>query len=376
MFIRSVGRLHNRGSDALEAYHQAHREKTDRLIKILSDMVGVVNSPRKASEQMDMIRNILGDDAEAIAEECYLGYAGNNYLPFLPKLYKSQRRNFFRCLEIFNPKSTSSDKGLEEAIIFLLKHQSSRAERLKIIMFASLTDAFGLRNYDEEKILDLSWIPPKWWKMVTGTANRDLEVDSVDRRYFEICLFSCVMLELKSGDLFIEGSDKFDDYRKQLISWEEYRESVETYCQQVGLPTKEAEFVSNLKERLTSTIISVDSSFPQNEYVSIKNGEPVVRKHPKRETPEGLSLIKRLLEQNLPQCNIIDVLSDTEHWLNWTRHFRPVSGYESRLDFPQPRYITTTFCYAHFVRWFTKNRKPQKPLQSGSSANRSIVRKL
>jgi hypothetical protein len=34
---------------------------------------------------MDMIRNILGDE-KAIAEECeaYLGYAGNNYLPFLP----------------------------------------------------------------------------------------------------------------------------------------------------------------------------------------------------------------------------------------------------------------------------------------------------
>ena len=48
--------------------------------------------------------------------------------------------------------------------------------------------------------------------MVTGTANPNAIVDSVDRRYFEICLFSCVMLELKSGDLFIEGSDKFGDY--------------------------------------------------------------------------------------------------------------------------------------------------------------------
>ncbi len=113
MFIRSVGRLHNHGHDALEAYHQAHREKTDRLIEILFRMVGVVNSPQQAEEQMDMMRNILGDDVEAIAEECeaYLGYAGNNYLPFLPKLYKSQRRNFFRCLEIFQPKSTAKPKA-------------------------------------------------------------------------------------------------------------------------------------------------------------------------------------------------------------------------------------------------------------------------
>ena len=51
MFIRSVGRLHNHGHDALQAYHQAHREKTDRLIEILSRMVGVVNSPQKSEEQ-------------------------------------------------------------------------------------------------------------------------------------------------------------------------------------------------------------------------------------------------------------------------------------------------------------------------------------
>jgi len=30
------------------------------------------------------------------------------------------------------------------------------------------------------------------------------------------------MLELKSGDLFIEGSEKYGDYREQLISWDEY----------------------------------------------------------------------------------------------------------------------------------------------------------
>ena len=41
----------------------------------------------------------------------------------------------------------------------------------------------------------------------------------------------------------------------------------------------------------------------------------------------------------------MDVLSDTEHWLNWTRYFHPVSGYESKLDDPQKRYIITAFCY-------------------------------
>ena len=36
-------------------------------------------------------------------------------------------------------------------------------------------------------------------------------------RYFELCVFSNVMLELKSGDLCVPGSDRFSDYRKELV---------------------------------------------------------------------------------------------------------------------------------------------------------------
>ena len=265
---------------------------------------------------------------------------------------------------MLQPKSTSSDKTLEEAIHFLLQHRDCRAKHLEVTVVDK--ESGESRRGDSAslsfRLLDLSWIPPKWWKMVTGTTKRDLPVEKVDRRYFEICLFSCVMLELKSGDLFIEGSEKYGDYTTQLISWEEYQASISTYCEQTGFSMDADEFVTNLKTWLTSTVLSVDASFPANESVLIENGKPIIKRLTKRERPKGLDQILELLEQRIPVCNITDVLSDTEHWLNWTQHFHPVSGYETKLSSPQQRYITTTFSYAHFVRWFTKNRKPQKPL--------------
>ncbi|MHC1699024.1 MAG: hypothetical protein AB9919_13385 [Geobacteraceae bacterium] len=39
-----------------------------------------------------------------------------------------------------------------------------------------------------------------------------------NRHYFEMCVFSHLMVELKSGDLCIPGSNHFADYRAQLIS--------------------------------------------------------------------------------------------------------------------------------------------------------------
>jgi hypothetical protein len=38
-------------------------------------------------------------------------------------------------------------------------------------------------------------------------------VEEVNRRHFEVSLFSQIMWVLKSGDLYIEGSGKYADYR-------------------------------------------------------------------------------------------------------------------------------------------------------------------
>ncbi|MFE9080799.1 Tn3 family transposase [Bacillus mobilis] len=38
-------------------------------------------------------------------------------------------------------------------------------------------------------------------------------------------------------------------------------------------------------------------------------------------------------------------MSDTEYWLNWTRLFGPISGYDAKIVKPSQRYLTTAFCY-------------------------------
>lgn len=58
-----------------------------------------------------------------------------------------------------------------------------------------------------------------------------------------------------------------------------------------------------------------------------------------------MKLIESLLKERLQPINILDILTDTELWLNWTRFFHPISGYEAKIDQPIARYLTTTFCY-------------------------------
>jgi hypothetical protein len=220
-----------------------------------------------------------------------------------------------------------------------LRHRDARAARLPVTG----------NEPGVEKTLDLSWIPPRWWKAVTGIGQRDLPITEVNRKYLELCMLSCTMVELKSGDLCVAGSERFGDYRDQLVTWEEYAHNRDTYCQQVGIDSDPARFVSALQTQLTNKICATDLAFPTNTTLTIKGGEPIVRRLKKQPEPVGLAKIDQLLNERMPECNIVDILTDTQHWLNWTDAFGPLSGFESRLASPQQRYVTTTFCYGCYL---------------------------
>jgi len=57
----------------------------------------------------------------------------------------------------------------------------------------------------------------------------DKAVLTVDRRYLELCVLSCAMIEIKSGDLCMAGSERFSDCRDRLVPWDEYERQIATY---------------------------------------------------------------------------------------------------------------------------------------------------
>jgi hypothetical protein len=99
-----------------------------------------------------------------------------------------------------------------------------------------------------DEALDLAWVTDKWWRLVTGKEKRGAEITEVNRRWFELCVYTQVALDLKSGDLVIAGSDRFSDYRDQFVSDEEYRTGVNRYCEYLGVSAQGEVFVTELRE--------------------------------------------------------------------------------------------------------------------------------
>ena len=80
-----------------------------------------------------------------------------------------------------------------------------------------------------------------------------------------------------------------------------------------------------------------DQGFPQNEYLRIENGEPVLSPVRGKADPEGLKAFESRLKERWETIEIRDGLVDTEPGLNGTRFLGPRSGHDAKLDRPRER---------------------------------------
>jgi hypothetical protein len=183
MFIRRMQKLHAQAKEGLEAYRHQHQEQTDALISLLEQIVSGWQASELPEQRLCAIDTLIGQEADTIREQCeaHLGYAGNNYLPFLPALFRNHRKTCLDILAFLRPTSTSTDTARERAITFVLWHRDARASQLPVTG----------SGQDGEAILNVSWVPQRWWKAVTGLYRRDGPVLAVNRKYLELCVTWC-----------------------------------------------------------------------------------------------------------------------------------------------------------------------------------------
>ena len=251
-------------------------------------------------------------------------YNSNNHLPLVWKFYSSHRKALFTLLDLLDLRSTSADESLIVALNFLVNHRSKRGAHLPAD-------------------IELEFISDNWRKLVVET--RDHETVLV-RRQLEVCLFSYLATELKTGDVCVVGSESYADFRAQLLSWDECQQLLDDYATELNIPTTAQAFVQQLKAHLVEVANEVDHCCQDGTQVTISaEGKPVLKRLSAQPMPASVVRLEYNLHKQLPERSILDILCNVEQWVNWTRHFGPLSGSEPKLSEPTERYIFTTFAY-------------------------------
>jgi hypothetical protein len=328
MFLKRVSRIHLKGKEELEQLRERHRTLTESLIGVLAEILQTVDDNQDDGKLAQQLRGLLviHGGTEALRLECdaIAAYSGNNYLPLLWKFYRSHRSALFGMLHLLDIRSTTQDKSLVEALEFLLANEHRRGERLP-------------------SAINLDFASEQWRRLV---CIRQGENAWLARRPLEVCVFSYLATELRTGDLCVQGSFSYADYREQLLCWQECEPMIADYCRQLGFESSAKDFVLQLKQWLTQTAEAVDCAYPQNGQVVISaQGEPVLKRLSRQEPPPGTRRLEMALQERLPERNLLDVLANVQHWTEWARHFGPASGSDPKLIQSAERYIFTTFSY-------------------------------
>ena len=333
MLVKTVGRMDNRGKERLEELHRQQRGTTEQMIEVLGRILeGAAEIGADDAALGKHVRQLLA--AHGGAEALLDGYAtvsehrGGDHLPLLWGFYSGQRATLFKVTRSLVFRTTTEDRSLVGALRFVLENAHRRGEWF---------------TGELVKEVNLSFANDRWRSLVSEQKDRQA---ILNRRHLEVCVFYHLAAELRTGDVCVEGSEKYADYRDQLLSWEECEPLVEDYCRELGLePTPEG-FTAQLRELLHATAEEVDRSYPENSSVVItESGEPEMKRVHAIKPTRAAKALETAIVGRMPERNLIDVLCGTDHHIHWSKHFGPLSGSEPKLENPRERYLIVAFGY-------------------------------
>ena len=264
-------------------------------------------------------------------------YRGSNYTALVKRFFKPDRPTMFKIARRLSFTATSTDRSVLDALDHVLAHQH--------LTRPLVTDTHPTRRDENGELvrLDLSFAPKMWLKTVYSREQPGMLV----RRHFEAMVFTCLVEELRCGDVAVNGAEDYGDWTRMLLPWEQCEPKLAGFCEQAGFPATASEFTVRLRERLTMIAETVDAGYPDNKDLTIDpvTGVPSLAVRRAGERTASAEKLEEALSERLPARSVLEHLARAAHWTDWWKRPGPRSGSEPKLKEPLPRYVTTAFVY-------------------------------
>ena len=362
MFCKRMAAIHQKGRDHLEALREAHRAESERLLGVLGDVLSAVreatapavdggdgqDSVPAADAEGAAGRLVLktleragGVEALSAAHEAVAAHHGNNYLPLLDQHYRSHRPALFTLVDAIELEATSAERAVVNAVEYLRALRGSKSAYVPERRAVERPNPDGTMETVTVAIEVDAFASAAWRKILRDKDRPGMLV----RRHLEVCVFSYLAAELRSGDIAVAGSDSYANLHYQLMSWEECQPLVEAFCAQAGIPSDPAALTAHYRSRLAEVAARVDGGYWSNTDLVLEGGRPVLRRRKGADRqPEALRL-EAAIHDRLPQRALLDILTRTAYLLGWHHHFGPASGSDPKIRDTLARYVLTVFAH-------------------------------
>lgn len=339
-FIREIRKIHNKARSDLKKFQEGSTQESEDLICMLRDVSMEVATQKAPAAVLANISGVLEHDPVEVVSRCnrLVLHGFNNYLQFLSRRYtRPLRRALLDCLELLEIDHTAHGGNLLKCLYAVSRY---RNEKIKTL-------AVNAINYEDsaDAVLAIDWIKEQWNTVLFTDQKANRINRFMHHDMFELCVMTEIAKRLVSGDIFVQKSTRYDDYRQHLVSWEEYYNSISEFCEEVGLSEDSSTFVSNLKHSFASTAQSVDEKIPADNFIVLNRDSISLKKRKLETDSRQVKKVDQALRDNLADINIIDLLIETTNWTEIDKLFGPLSGHQKKVRDYKKRLVASMLCF-------------------------------
>jgi TnpA family transposase len=311
-----------------EAYHQAKRELeafrlnvaalTDQIVRhFQATGLLILNSDIADSELRSVLYTYLPTDKfQAAVEDCarLVRPADGTYFDYLLESYKSLHAFVPEFLANFTFEANAKAQPTLDALEVLRK---GFAEGRK-----------GISNHST-----LTFVPHKWLNYVLEANG------AINSRYYELCALSELRAGLRGGNIWVEGSRRYNRPEKYLIPLPKWRDLRPEVCRQTGIGVDAgahlAQLEAELEEAMTRLEVAVGGG--STSHLRLENDRLVVSPLETELTPPGAVYLGRQCEARLPLVELVELVTEVDRWTKFSETFVHAAGAGSGIRTPEQR---------------------------------------
>ncbi len=160
----------------------------------------------------------------------------------------------------------------------------------------------------------------RWFKHVLTSGKQ------INPNYYEAAAFERLDLAIRSGDIAVKGSGRYQEFERDLFSAQEWQQLKANQQTRLAITGSATSYLRDCQQRIVKGIAELQRLLPQEKTGLSIDEEGVLHLTALEAEPqEDLKAFRRRLYHLLPQVQITDVLLEVDAWTGFLNRFTHLS---------------------------------------------------
>jgi TnpA family transposase len=309
LFDRYLMTAYSRAGRELDEFRRSVAKSTNEKVRLFQTVGSILINDEVPDEQIRRLvyELISPENLRFAVEECeqIMRPLDDSYFDLLATRYGNLRQFAPYFLETFDWRSGNEQNELTDAIEIM-----------------RMLNSTGQRKIPDDAPAEFI---PKKWKPYVITEEYEL-----NRRYYELCLLWQMREALRSGNLWVTGSRRYNNPESYLIpppNWNELRAEA---CSLMKIPTEPMERLGYKENDFRFAALSLENQLAGQGAVRIENGGLVITPLEAGERPASSEFLEEVILERMPQIDLPELLIEVDSWTRFSKSFKHSGGGETR----------------------------------------------